>query len=202
MTKDKRRSTLKEGWHFDCQCDRCSNPNDLTSALLCQHCKSGAVFNSKCIHCDSKCLTKSEDELEDKWNEAMKSRDINKLHELLIEGKSFLHLNHGLLQRMRNWLIPTMCRGHQKFTIDDILYKAQLCQESLKVLDVIEPGLTTNRGRILYELHECQDELFKRGNGHKPDYNLLKEASQCFDRECISSADGFYEASIQFALQK
>ena len=211
MTKEKRRATLKEGWHFDCDCARCSNPIDLTSARICPHCQIGPAISQmngswRCLQCHKDFESQSssmEDDLEEKWNEEMKHRDVNKLHLLLVEGRTFLHPNHGLLQRMRSWLIPTMCRAHHKqmddFSTEDVCLKQQLCLESLQVLDVIEPGLTTSRGRVLYELHLCEDELFERGKLSNIQ-SRLSEASQCFDRECISSADGFYEASIQLAL--
>ena len=48
MSTRVRRKSLQDGWHFACNCPRCTDPTELgalTSAILCTSCQKGYLLN-------------------------------------------------------------------------------------------------------------------------------------------------------------
>ena len=68
-----------------------------------------------------------------------------------------LHPNHQFLIDIRGRLIPNMCSNlHTNHSQSDILKKKQqLCEQQLLVMDIIDPGLSVARGKLLIELQQC-----------------------------------------------
>ena len=69
------------------------------------------------------------------------------------------HENHSLVLQLKMNIAKELGRnehGSLKGAKDDILEKKiMFCEELLTVMDIIEPGLSSNRGRLLYELADA-----------------------------------------------
>jgi hypothetical protein len=184
QTTRVRRNNLQDGWHFSCNCTRCSDPAEmgaLTSAILCVACDGGYMLHENP-------LTKEDDEAVWKCQQCYKFGDATKIRTLLedlstevdslsrgdVEGSSAclqkcrksLHCNHHLLTELRSRMIPIICRSGSSslddFSVSVIETKRRLCKENMAVLNIITPGLSTKRGGLLFEWQECEFFLAKR----------------------------------------
>merc|ERR1712029_164999 len=89
----------------------------------------------------------------------------------------------------------------------DFALKQRLCVENMSVIDIVEPGLSAARGRLLFELFSSVFELAQTGflSGtmeHEEFYRsvgecqkLLTEGSKCLRDE--TNANGKYEKWIK-----
>jgi hypothetical protein len=84
--------------------------------------------------------------------------DESSLFGCLQKNRNFLHPNHQTLTDIRCRLIPTFCRGPNSklddFTDEKFMQKLEMCLENKRVFDVCDPGMSTARGRLLYEIPE------------------------------------------------
>ncbi len=137
--------------------------------------------------------------------------------QFLGECRKLLHCNHSILTELRVRIIPIMSRGAgvtiASFPDTTLVLKQQLCRENLAVLNIITPGLTHQRGGVLYELHECDFHLAKRGleNGNISEKDFyhkilavkkgLLECGQCLSSERTNSIEQYYEKSSMILLK-
>ena len=86
------------------------------------------------------------------------------------------HENHSLVLQLKMNIAKELGRnehGSLKGAEDDILEKKiMFCEELLTVMDIIEPGLSSNRGRLLYEL---ADALMTKERRHVKDLSEGRE---------------------------
>ncbi|TRY73768.1 hypothetical protein TCAL_00957 [Tigriopus californicus] len=171
-----RQEKMEYGKHFTCMCPRCSDPTDLGTfgnSLLCGSNCGGTVSKSKDKN-DYKCekcgrgMTK---EIVQKiFNKAFKETEallksnsstvVDLCEMFLSRYKTLLHPNNLLMLKVKYGLITMIGRipGYQMncLTLDQIIRKRRLCEDILRVLDVIDPGISSRRGVVLYELHMAQ----------------------------------------------
>ncbi|KAL7743252.1 hypothetical protein ACLKA6_016193 [Drosophila palustris] len=170
----KRRTFIQGGKLFWCQCQRCADPRELgsdCSALVCpvQSCPQGTIRATApldqqadwaCDRCDHRLSAANLERLLDRINEDLESIDVHNipaLENFLTRYQGVLRPNHYLLLsakyslcqiygRIEGYLLPQM-------SPEDIARKERYCREFLKIIDLLEPGLTRLRGLIMYELH-------------------------------------------------
>ena len=222
QTTASRRAELKEGWNFVCNCDRCRSQNELgafSSAVKCQKCSEGYLLPKNdlkmvCNSCSSYDeLSVAEEDLEQRWQDCDRSSDEDML-QILQDCKTGLHPNHALATQIRSWLIPTICRKGRShlsdFPISRFITKLELCRDHLKVLNIILPGLTLERGRTLFELQEAKyfiarsDESLTEMQMAKvvrESVCLLQEAGKCFNDESERTIERFFQDSIAISLE-
>ncbi|KAG8238075.1 hypothetical protein J437_LFUL017916 [Ladona fulva] len=172
-----RRKHLYESKFFKCACRRCSDPTELgtyMSALKCPLCEKDGVIGRvlstnpldedaewKCDKCGKYvALSSTVSSVIERVNE-----EAEKLPSDDVEACE------NFLQRYRNVLCPShyLCIGVKHtlsqvygkidgYTINELPTsllerKRELCQELIKIFDIIEPGKSRLRGITLYELH-------------------------------------------------
>lgn len=238
LSTRRRRHSLSEGWHFSCTCFRCSDPAELgalTSAVLCKVCNSGYLLHENPLEDHQASMLPEEWKCQDCGNigdaEAIAAMlekfdgQVENLSRYDLEGnlaalkklRQFLHCNHAILTELRTRIIPIFTRQPGKTTHDfpdeTLDAKRQLCRENLKVLNVVSPGLTIQRGGVLFELQECDFFLAKRkaeeGLMSEPDLlnvmknckRILLECRQCLTKERSNSLEQYYEKSSMVSLK-
>ena len=89
------------------------------------------------------------------------------------------HENHSLVLQLKMNIAKELGRnehGSLNDAEDDILEKKfMFCEELLTVMDIIEPGLSSNRGRLLYEL---ADTLKTKERRHVKDLSEERETRE------------------------
>ena len=83
--------------------------------------------------------------------------DAEKLHQILDDHKDKYHAQHYLILILKWWIINIYGRqkGYHYPLLDPKLIqdKIEFCTDYLKAMDIIDPGLSHNRGRSLWELY-------------------------------------------------
>ena len=155
--------------------------------------------------------------LNDQLNDLARN-DLEGNLELLEKSREKLHVNHYILTELRSRIIPILTRRPPKqiydFPLDVLELKRRLCKENLAVLNIITPGLSLQRGGLLFELQECeffiakfklenelisQDDFMEKVRQCKV---LLLECGQCLNKERPNSIENFYERSALVSLQQ
>ncbi|XP_053962707.1 SET domain-containing protein SmydA-8 [Anastrepha ludens] len=168
----KRREFMHAGKLFWCCCQRCTDPKELgtdCSALVCPDCKSGSVRSVeplneaaewKCDQCDYKLQAKEIVKLLDVINmnlESIDAHNIPGLEAFLKKYERVLGPNHYLLLSAKYSLCQIYGRTEgyllNIMPLKDLEKKENYCRDFLRIIDILEPGLTRLRGLILYELH-------------------------------------------------
>ena len=123
-----RRTHLRDGWFFDCKCDRCTEPTEFGTFLSAfvdfDGCGGGGIvlpvdpldFKSgwKCTSCGRSYSWESDlSPIEDKLTEILDSCDeasdvkcnLKKLQQLLKDFGNQMHQNHYLMVAMKRYLV-------------------------------------------------------------------------------------------------
>ncbi|CAG7822316.1 unnamed protein product, partial [Allacma fusca] len=151
--------------YFECSCNRCKDPTELgthLSSLMCQKCKKGAVsqiaewvnpptYKWGCDRCVFKMENRDVEILVNKYSsKATNLKGIETQENFLTECKSIFHTNHYIVLGVKFALCQAYGREEgytlTELTTESIHRKLQLCQEVLKVLDVLTPGYCITRG--------------------------------------------------------
>ncbi|KAJ6644603.1 SET domain-containing protein SmydA-8, isoform B [Pseudolycoriella hygida] len=169
---DVRRRYLLKSKYFYCSCARCNDPfecNTNFSTILCNNpdCKNGSVVSTKCvglanIDADWKCRKCSKIfkvtnvraivEKYEKIGETLGT--VKDKENFLLKCKSIFHPSHFIPFAIKFSLC--MAYGHDagytlhEMSQSDAHRKMELCQEVLKILDILSPG------NILYELQAAE----------------------------------------------
>ncbi|RZB38993.1 msta, isoform B-like [Asbolus verrucosus] len=230
----KRREHLLENKFFECQCKRCSDPTEMgtySGALICPKCKTGYVLSTNPLdpEADWKCTN-----LERCPGYRITSKSMQLLidrigHEVDGIGCNDVVAMEAFLHKYRNVLHPThyLCLGVKlslsqlygrisgylidKLSEDILLRKQQICEEIMKVFNVIEPGFTRLRGVTLYEMHAPLMILLTRQfENHcskselrsklKKVVKCLEEASVILGYEPETSSEGMMGMAAKDAL--
>lgn len=168
----RRREHLQEGKFFWCQCARCKDPTELgtyTGAMICPKCKDGMILATdplnqqapwSCKSCKYSVSAQSMYILLEKIFKEMDSIEphniveheeflkkyrnvLTKDHYLCISAKYSLCQLYG---RTENFLIHEM-------SLENLKRKEEYCRDVLRIVNILEPGLSRLRGVIMYELH-------------------------------------------------
>ncbi|KAF2350506.1 SET domain [Trinorchestia longiramus] len=218
----ERRKHLRYGKFFDCVCSRCSDPTELDtffSALKCTRC-GGTVLckdplhplnkaDYQCTKCgnevdngevsDLVCLIGAEIALAGESDPAV-------LEELLEKYSSVLHPNHFHIIAIKSSLSQIYGRipGLQMtdLTTTQLNRKMQCCRDVLKILDILDPGISRLRGIMEYELQVPLllqlNRAFMQRQLTRPDLlqqlqepqQLLENVIRCLQHEAPSSFEG------------
>ena len=223
-----RRSNLKAGWYFDCACERCSSSSELgtnINTLVCPRCnqaklrpESPLLFGSiwRCSACGKEVTeTFVKDIVENIINDTNdiinnERHNVHKWLELETSSLRLVHPQHQVMLEITKWLVPVMCRGPNQVTSDFpislVQRKLQLAQSYLSVLDVVEPGFTKIRAKVLYEILETElflmfqdnpgtEELQRNLTKHMTDLRLVVKIL-----EKLCPHEGFETLLVQSSL--
>ena len=92
--------------------------------------------------------------------------DAKGLRKILDDHKDKYHSQHYLILILK-WLLQNIYgrqKGYQYPLLSEDLVrdKIEFCQDYLKAMDIIDPGLSHNRGRSLWELYSAQAFLLSQ----------------------------------------
>ena len=193
MSTLRRRPNLKNGWHFDCTCKRCSSVTELgtnINTLICPACNQpkllpgnplqfGSVWRCICGHEVSEEAVKAivENIINDTKDVTKKQKnDVNAWLKLENASLKLVHPQHEVMLEIIKWLVPVLCRGPNQslshFPISLVQKKLSLAQRYFGVLNVVEPGFSKSRVKVLFEIIETQLFLMFHEN---PGIDLIKE---------------------------
>ena len=169
-----RRSKIAANWNFDCCCQRCSDPTEFGTyfdALKCYQKTCEGYLLPKALEsksdwkCDKCCqvvpaapiqtLIKSLQE----EAENFRATDITKVETQINNLQRILHKNHFLIVSYKKRLLDILKlwpdkpeEGSEEFRAF-VEKQVDLGHDLLAVNDVLEPGFSFKRGRILRHLH-------------------------------------------------
>ncbi|XP_023336775.1 protein msta isoform X2 [Eurytemora carolleeae] len=173
-----RSILLKQTKQFQCRCVRCEDDLDLGlngNAVICPFCVKGTCLPSSTVQCSTvqtwactSCsktipIKKMEEMIiwiDEKLKKVLSSSPqtkISKLEKFITEYSKKLGGQNMVIIRAKYNLIGMYGRlpgfTQQEMTEAAWRRKIVLCEEILQVLKVLEPGLTTRKGRIMFELY-------------------------------------------------
>lgn len=220
----ERRKHLRYGKFFDCVCGRCRDPTELGtffSALRCTKpgcggdvlCKDPLQQDNKADYACTKCGNVVPVNMVSRLTnlvyyelQNIEEADITSLERIYSRYQKLLHPNHFHLIGIKHSLsqlygrIPGFLIG--EMTEQQMNRKVQCCTDVLKVIDIIDPGISRLRGLTKYELHapllikanrDFQLRLLTRDHflqQLQTALRLLQEAAYCLHFEPDSSHEG------------
>jgi len=165
----RRREEIRSCWMFECRCRRCLDTTELgsfLSAVLCSGCGGPVLPVDNSIDCEvwqcRDCQQKMErdkvlaivKELEDEMLNTME-HESDKYQAMVDKFSKLLHPNHYQFQILRRALSGSF-RG--TLTLDQVELRKNLLEEFISVFQVVDPGLTKWRGKMLYQV--CKTKMF------------------------------------------
>ena len=232
----KRREHLLENKFFECQCSRCADPTELgtySGALICPKCRTGCVLSTDPLNAEAdwkctnvgkcpgyKITSRSMQLLTDKISQELENldcSDIIGMETFLEKYRNVLHPTHYLNLSVKLSLSQLYGRANgyliDELSEDLLARKQEICEEIMKIFNIIEPGYTRLRGVTLYEMHaplmilltrqfetHCtKSELRSR---LKKILKCLEEASLIFSYEPENSPEGMMGVAAKDALVK
>ena len=174
---DSRRAKIKKNWYFDCLCPRCQDPSELQTyfdAIKCNECNKGYKLPIKidsdwqCSQCNQITSAQIIKALyQNLLDEAEKDQefDFRKICQKLANLEKNLHPNNFLVVLYKKRLFDLFrllpIPQEEDLKRQNLTKQVELGNELLKICDVLEPGFTLKRGRILRQLHLPSLELAK-----------------------------------------
>lgn len=168
-----RQKGLKKNWYFDCNCPRCNSPDELgaeMSTMRCwKHLCSGNVrpVTASCSDSPYRCelcgeeyshaeVSGCEEHLANMLAQIYKT-DTQAILETIKLTETAFHPRHWLVLSVKRQLINTWGRleGQAYHEIEEeyVNNKIDYCKDFLTALEVADPGISSTRGLILWELH-------------------------------------------------
>lgn len=172
-----RRTHLRDGWFFNCRCERCADPTELgtfCSAFACRKCGpgEGAVVSTDpldygapwaCQTCgdrrewNQQDLAGIEEGLSERLDDNKNDIKCNEaeLEKILEEYSKVLHPLHYLLTAIKRYLIYVYNHNSPKMSYEPsavLQKKLAYAMDILKMYDVVCPGFTRERGLTLFEV--------------------------------------------------
>ncbi|XP_054268292.1 SET domain-containing protein SmydA-8-like [Macrosteles quadrilineatus] len=222
----KRREHLRKCKFFECSCQRCSDSTELgtyMSALKCRNCSAGRVLpveplrddtDWRCDACNSIHLNKDINTAINRVEQEISGLDQEKV--LLIEAairrySGLLHPSHYLIVGLK-YSLSQLYGKTAGFLIsqmneETLQRKVQICEDILKIFDIVEPGFTRIRAITMYELHAPLMILTIKQSerGHISHTDLARNLKRVafYLRECVRllkfESKGTQEDSIRTA---
>ncbi|QQP49631.1 Uncharacterized protein FKW44_010369, partial [Caligus rogercresseyi] len=155
----RRRMKLKNNWMFDCLCERCRDP----TGLNCKECRKGTVLPKDstgpmdCTDCNFSTSSSSvsntilvfENNIELFLDEEPSSIEFK-----IESWKDVLHPNHYLIFLLQRRLLDNIVSRGSLDSRENLERILSLAQNIFKVIDRLEPGMSSTRGRILKQIHK------------------------------------------------
>ena len=197
----RRRPKLKAGWYFECGCDRCGSASELGThhnTMVCPACGQPSLLPAKPRELDSDWVcacgfTSSNKEVlvsVEKLHSGIKTITDNCRYSadtwlsFLDTALTIVHPQHEVIVEISKFLLPIMCRGPGQrtddFPLSLVKRKLELVKSTLNVLNVLDPGYSKARVKVLYEMVETKLFLAFREDIHRDKLKLLV-------RECFST---------------
>lgn len=207
-----RQYHLKYGKYFTCRCKRCLDPTELNShmsSFKCSKCDPGLIISSdplnddatwKCTHCSfttsGAAIAKAISVMQSEINHIMEQYSLGPerlqlCEKLFKKYRSVLHPQHFIQTSLRQTLIELYGRveGYNMEDMPDIMleHKCNMIRDVLKVLNIVEPGMTRLRAQMLFELHAPLLYIMKSGysSGTVSGDELKKKISEI--TECLDT---------------
>lgn len=165
----RRRGEISSCWMFECRCPRCLDTTELgsfMSAVLCSSCKGSVLPPDISFECEvwkcRECGQKMErdkvfeivKELEEEMMNTME-HECDKYKALEEKFSTLLHPNHYQLQILKRHLAGSFTGN---MTLADVELRKNLLEEFIEVFQMVDPGLTKWRGKMLYQV--CKTKMF------------------------------------------
>jgi len=165
----RRRRDIHQCWFFDCRCPRCQDRTEfglLFSAHACQECGGPVLPENNVLYCkDWRCESCGWETTAEKV-EAIESEieadmydtyeyDTAKYRTLLEKWSPKLHPNHFQVLLLKKRLAISM---NGTLSFDQIREKIILQEEFLEKYDLVDPGLTKWKGKLLFVI--CKLRMF------------------------------------------
>lgn len=132
--------------------------------------------------------------------------NIHLCEQLLKKYLRILHSNHFLLINFKETLIEKygwlLSNKVDEIDTNFIDRKVQLCQDVLKVLDVIQPGLSRTRAMLLYEIYITKIALLKKNWDILIDLDSEVAATRKLLQECLTVFEWEDESSLEQYLAR
>jgi len=223
-TTQMRREKLKNGWYFDCNCLRCSDPLEslsFTSSVVCLRCKDGLFLSTdpldpqaswECGDCGESKDPSAVIKLNQYFINALQEArdDCMALDNLLEKAVKMFHPCHYVPTLIRIKLngafLKLGARNPNQAETELLMRRKEFLDEIHQVIEVIEPGLTQRRGLSLFEQAVCHlqlgRELFDTKKFGKEDYSKLLETVIANLDDCLECLEhysfGTYLEDVNF----
>jgi len=197
----RRRPKLKAGWYFDCNCGRCCSLDEMGTnhnTLVCPQCEKLQLLPENPRQFDGfwKCscgykIPESEvklivEEVFTKINQIIKTDryNIDIWIPFLEIALKVVHPQHEAIIEIAKFLVPVLCRAPNKrtsdFPIQLIKRKLELAQWHLNVTNIVDPGYSKPRVKVLYEVVETKLFLLFQ---ESEDNEVIKDSLETSERE-------------------
>lgn len=117
-----------------------------------------------------------------------------------------MHPNHFLLISLKDSLIEKygwlLSNKVDEINTNSIDRKVELCEDVLKVLDVIQPGMNRTRAMLLYEIYITKIALLKKNWDTLDDLNSEVAATTKLLQECLTVFEWEDESSLEQYLAR
>ena len=171
-----RRDTLNKGWYFMCGCERCQNPGECGAEMSSLVCECGGVVRPvrpldqeseyRCEVCGAEVTSGEAGAREDRLRaelETCYTNDTVALERLLDKHKLDFHPRHWLILIIK-WLLVTSwgrVAGIKHHQLEEAVLERKLdyARDYLAALDIVDPGISHNRGITLWEIHATTSYL-------------------------------------------
>ena len=205
----ERQEDFLRNWFFECTCPRCCDRTDLGSNFdtrLCGSCGSNVLpvdlSRRACWQCgtcseitEPETIRESETALGQEL-EHLTGNPVEFYEKFLRENGAKLNKGHCLLMRAECKLLMAYENPTEYV---DLKRKCELGEGLLNMLDVIQPGYTDIRGRILYELSAPSFQLLQRnldsGSISLEQFSCGLKVLEGRVEECVDCLEGEWEGT-------
>ncbi|KAF5302614.1 hypothetical protein FQA39_LY10232 [Lamprigera yunnana] len=176
-----RQKHLAETKFFSCLCSRCLDPSEFGTNLTALKCQKGTCAgvmlpknfqedNSPwlCSTCDNKVSLKYAIDVTMRVGDeliVMDKGNVDDCKKFLQYYAKLLSPNHAYLIEIKLALAQLIGNGsqtRQSLTVDDLIYKIQLCDEVIEVVKKVSPAEKRVIGIMLIEIYAAKTELQRR----------------------------------------
>ena len=171
-----RRDVLSAGWRFWCRCERCSSQSEQGAEMSSLMCECGGTVRPArpldqlshytCDRCEASLqvdqVARLESDMKDELELCYRD-DTEALESLLSRYQARLHPQHWLMLIIK-WLLVTSWGRldglrHSQLTEDILERKLTYARQYLAALDIVDGGMSHNRGATLWEIHSVRSYL-------------------------------------------
>jgi len=193
----RRRRDIHQCWFFDCRCPRCQDRTEfglLFSAHACEECRGPVLPENdvlyckvwRCENCGWETTAEKVEAIEREIEADMYDTyeyDSAKYRILLEKWSPKLHPNHFQVLLLKKRLAISM---NGTLSFDQIREKISLQEEFLEKYDLVDPGLTKWKGKLLFVI--CKLKMFLADQEMARE-RITKQEFTCQLQKCITGLD-------------
>ena len=177
----RRQGKIWQNWKFLCQCDRCRDPTEFGtyfSGIRCAKCPDGIQLPLvpemlgtpwKCSGCGAKCGSGQITERLRDYEALIRDFQGQDVEILVTELRNHLSPNHLFLVALREQQLFTRLSADTRCQ-SGLLKRIKLGEELVNLLDKIDPGYTTRKGKLFQVLAKdrfCLSKIQLSGSGQE-----------------------------------